>query len=145
MQFQKLTPNLVVRDVAASMQFYKTVLGFQPAINVVLEEIRAGKYDSAFWRFARQLGQAAAGEAEIDDLQNVVWTNICKLTDVYCGNPRGKLLAAQAELAIQTLREEIRAYEPKAAIFLSDQYADIIRQIVNDMNDTGWHREDVTS
>ena len=34
MQFQKLTPNLVVRDVAASMQFYKTVLGFQPAITV---------------------------------------------------------------------------------------------------------------
>ncbi len=34
MQFQKLTPNLVVRDVAASMQFYKSVLGFQPAITV---------------------------------------------------------------------------------------------------------------
>ena len=34
MQFQKLTPNLVVRDVAASMEFYKTVLGFQPAITV---------------------------------------------------------------------------------------------------------------
>jgi hypothetical protein len=57
-----------------------------------LEEIRAGKYDSAFWRFARQLGQAAAGEAEIDDLQNVVWTNICKLTDVYCGNPLPAIL-----------------------------------------------------
>jgi len=34
MQFQKLTPNLVVRDVAASMEFYKAVLGFQPAITV---------------------------------------------------------------------------------------------------------------
>jgi len=34
MKFQKLTPNLVVRDVAASMDFYKTVLGFQPAITV---------------------------------------------------------------------------------------------------------------
>ncbi len=34
MKFQKLTPNLVVRDVAASMEFYKTVLGFQPAITV---------------------------------------------------------------------------------------------------------------
>jgi uncharacterized glyoxalase superfamily protein PhnB len=34
MKFQKLTPNLVVRDVAASMQFYKSVLGFQPAITV---------------------------------------------------------------------------------------------------------------
>jgi uncharacterized glyoxalase superfamily protein PhnB len=34
MKFQKLTPNLVVRDVAASMQFYRSVLGFQPAITV---------------------------------------------------------------------------------------------------------------
>ena len=34
MKFQKLTPNLVVRDVAASMKFYQTVLGFQSAITV---------------------------------------------------------------------------------------------------------------
>ena len=34
MKFQKLTPNLVVRNVADSMNFYQTVLGFQPAITV---------------------------------------------------------------------------------------------------------------
>ena len=34
MKFQKLTPNLVVRDVAASMEFYRSVLCFQPAITV---------------------------------------------------------------------------------------------------------------
>jgi len=34
MKFQKLTPNLVVRDVAASMEFYRSVLGFQPTITV---------------------------------------------------------------------------------------------------------------
>jgi uncharacterized glyoxalase superfamily protein PhnB len=34
MKFQKLTPNLVVRDVAASMQFYCSVFGFQRAITV---------------------------------------------------------------------------------------------------------------
>ena len=34
MKFQKLTPNLVVADVAASMEFYRSVLGFQPAIKV---------------------------------------------------------------------------------------------------------------
>jgi uncharacterized glyoxalase superfamily protein PhnB len=34
MKFKKLTPNLVVRDVAASMEFYRSVLGFQPAITV---------------------------------------------------------------------------------------------------------------
>jgi catechol 2,3-dioxygenase-like lactoylglutathione lyase family enzyme len=34
MNFQKLTPNLVVRNVAASMEFYRSVLGFQPAMHV---------------------------------------------------------------------------------------------------------------
>ena len=34
MRFQKLTPNLVVRDVAASMAFYRSTLGFQSAITV---------------------------------------------------------------------------------------------------------------
>ena len=34
MKFQKLTPNLIVRHVAASMKFYHSVLGFQPAITV---------------------------------------------------------------------------------------------------------------
>jgi uncharacterized glyoxalase superfamily protein PhnB len=34
MKFNKLTRNLVVRDVAGSIDFYKSVLGFQPAITV---------------------------------------------------------------------------------------------------------------
>jgi uncharacterized glyoxalase superfamily protein PhnB len=34
MKYQKLTPNLVVRDVAASVNFYCSVLGFQPGMKV---------------------------------------------------------------------------------------------------------------
>ncbi len=34
MKFRKLTPNLVVRDVAASMLFYHNVLGFETAFTV---------------------------------------------------------------------------------------------------------------
>jgi uncharacterized glyoxalase superfamily protein PhnB len=34
MKLQKLTPNLVVRDVARSLEFYRSVLGFAPAITV---------------------------------------------------------------------------------------------------------------
>jgi lactoylglutathione lyase len=34
MKFKKLTPNLVVRDVARSMEFYRNVLGFQTSITV---------------------------------------------------------------------------------------------------------------
>jgi hypothetical protein len=34
MKYQKLTPNLVVRDVAASVNFDCSVLGFQPGMKV---------------------------------------------------------------------------------------------------------------
>ena len=34
MKLQKLTPNLVVRDVAASMEFYCRVLGFERGMTV---------------------------------------------------------------------------------------------------------------
>jgi uncharacterized glyoxalase superfamily protein PhnB len=34
MKFQKLTPNLVVRDVTAAMEFYRSTLGFQTTITV---------------------------------------------------------------------------------------------------------------
>ena len=34
MKFQKLTPNLVVGDVAASVNFYCTVLGFKKGMSV---------------------------------------------------------------------------------------------------------------
>ena len=34
MKFSKLTPNLVVRDVQAAVDFYQSVLGFQLAITV---------------------------------------------------------------------------------------------------------------
>jgi lactoylglutathione lyase len=34
MKFLKLTPNLVVTDVAAAVEFYRSVLGFQTAFTV---------------------------------------------------------------------------------------------------------------
>jgi uncharacterized glyoxalase superfamily protein PhnB len=34
MKFAKLTPNLIVRDVAASLHFYQSVLGLQQAMTV---------------------------------------------------------------------------------------------------------------
>jgi uncharacterized glyoxalase superfamily protein PhnB len=34
MKYQKLTPNLVVNDVEASLNFYQTVLGFERGITV---------------------------------------------------------------------------------------------------------------
>ena len=44
MKFQKLTPNLVVNDVKAAMDFYRTVLGFQAC------HLDAEFYDRLFYR-----------------------------------------------------------------------------------------------
>lgn len=54
MKIEKLTPNLVVRDVAASMEFYRAVLGLQPAITVpdqppyVFGSVTAGSVEILF-------------------------------------------------------------------------------------------------
>lgn len=34
MKLKKLTPNLVVRNVEASLNFYRAALGFQPGFTV---------------------------------------------------------------------------------------------------------------
>jgi len=39
MKLKKLTPNLVVRDVDASLNFYRTVLGFQQGITVPISRL----------------------------------------------------------------------------------------------------------
>lgn len=54
MNFTKLTPNLVVRDVQASIRFYTTVLGFRQTITVpdtppfVFASVTAGNIEIFF-------------------------------------------------------------------------------------------------
>lgn len=108
-------------------------------------DVLGGGYDSAFWRFARRISNATASEKNIDGLQNLVWTNVCKLSDISKGNPTGRLLHFQADLAVETLRVEIAAYRPRLVCFLSNRYEKLIRRAIDDPNDESWHRQTIRS
>jgi hypothetical protein len=83
------------------------------------------EYNSAFWRFARQLSIVAAEKAKhkIEPLSNLVCTNLYKI-GALDGNPNRELRKAQQGLAIETLRWEIRTYEPKLIVFATGNYGE---------------------
>ena len=105
--------------------------------------VKTRKYDSAFWRFVLDLSRQAAlnNGADIEPLQNIVWTNICKL-GVLKGNPEGVYYEFQHALALDTLRSEIEAYRPSLAVIVTNDYGmDLIGEIADDSNNSSWHKE----
>jgi len=86
-------------------------------------EVNTGEYSSAFWRFAHDLSkQVALSHRPIHGLQNLVWTNLCKI-GVVRGNPGREILEAQSNLAIKCLRLEIQMYRPKLIVLVTGDYA----------------------
>jgi hypothetical protein len=105
--------------------------------------VKTGRYSSAFWRFAQRLseGVAAATKSNIEPLQNLVWTNICKI-GVKQGNPSGYVFRAQRELAVESLRFEIKRYRPRLVVFVTGDYgAEIVDAVVCDVGRSTWHKE----
>jgi uncharacterized glyoxalase superfamily protein PhnB len=70
MKYNKLTPNLVVRDVATSINFYRSVLGFQQGMTVpeeapyVFGSVTSGSVEIFFndWNAVREDYPALAGD-----------------------------------------------------------------------------------
>jgi hypothetical protein len=50
-------------------------------------------------------------------LDSVVWSNVAKIGRLK-GNPTGRLLSAQEELAVRTLKAEIKEYKPALTMFV---------------------------
>lgn len=102
-----------------------------------LEQVKTGKYKSPFWRFAFRLSDK--------DLQKLIWTNVCKLSDLRDNRvPSGKLLEAQRDLAVKTLREEIETYRPRLVVFVTGCFAEaLVREVVYDLQDISWEKENV--
>ena len=103
-----------------------------------LEKVNAGKCNtqfSQFWHLAKLLSN--------NKLQNLVWTNICKLSVIgKNGNPTGTLFEVQKDLAIRTLKAEIETYRPRLVIFVTSDYAEsLIRKLVGDCKDISWTKE----
>jgi hypothetical protein len=73
------------------------------------------KPNSSFWYFWNQLR---------DELKvPVIWTNLAKL-GVMEGNPAGKRLMLQKDLAKDTLKAEIEEYKPSMVFLVSGTYAE---------------------
>lgn len=98
----------------------------------------------AFWNFAVRLSSAVAqntGHARISPLQNLVWTNICKIGDAK-KNPARQIYETQKELAIATLKAEIAAYRPALVFWVTGNYkVEVVRNVVDDIDDASWVKD----
>jgi lactoylglutathione lyase len=88
MQIKKLTPNLVVRNVEASLKFYREVLGLEPAITVpeespyVFASVSNGSVEiffndqktvaAEYPKLAATIGASLTLYMEVDSLQAVL-------------------------------------------------------------------------
>jgi lactoylglutathione lyase len=88
MQIQKLTPNLIVRNVEASLKFYREVLGLEPAITVpeqspyVFASVSNGSVEiffndqkivaAEYPKLAATIGASLTLYMEVDSLQAVL-------------------------------------------------------------------------
>lgn len=79
-----------------------------------LDLVQSRGNGKAFWNFFCRL-------ADINSefgLDSIIWSNVAKIGRMR-GNPRGKLLSRQVDLAIRTLRAEIREYHPALIFFVT--------------------------
>ncbi len=72
-----------------------------------------------FWSFAKRLSRLAKGNPE--ELGRIAWSNLCKIGTV-TGNPDNALVNAQAELAVETLRQEWVELEPTLIVCVAMGY-----------------------
>lgn len=72
-----------------------------------------------FWSFAKRLSRLAGGNPE--ELGGVAWSNLCKIGTV-TGNPDDALVNKQAELAVQTLRQEWIELQPSLVVCVAVGY-----------------------
>lgn len=134
-----LGPNEQMREVS--------VQGLRRRTRRFLGQVIQGRHrDSGFWNFALDLSRAIAehtGHPEIAPLQNLVWTNICKIGHAE-NNPKGGIYEKQEKLAIATLRAEIALYRPRLVFWATWNYGvEVVRKVVNDSStdDASWMKD----
>lgn len=111
-----------------------------------LTDVKNGNCRSDFWDFALKLSEELArlGGHQGTHLDNLVWSNIFKIGEVGRKRPKNPGLAIQAcqeQLAIDSLKAEIKAYRPKVVVWVHGGFGlNVFKAVVNDI-DKSWHRE----
>lgn len=105
-------------------------------------EKESPKNRGAFWTFARELSKELTEDNESSNgLQNLVWTNVCKLGDIKKDQVCRQIFDPQRDLAIETLRLEIETYRPKLVVFVTNDWADSwVIAVVGDPEKAPWHK-----
>jgi len=102
-----------------------------------------GNYSSDFWRLGNELSIIGSNElpTKNSNMMNLVWSNIAKI-GVKKGNPKGKYLDFQIDLAIETLFAEISYYSPDLIYIAHGVFGAVIVNKIFDHNDWEKPRED---
>ena len=114
-----------------------------------LQEVVSGKHPYAFWNLALDLSAQFASQGG-PLLQNLIWSNICKI-GAWNGknaNPEGDALAEQWGLAVETLCAEIEQYKPSLVMWVthdytvkSEQDVGVIGEVLNEPDPILWKRD----
>jgi len=105
-----------------------------PSAEEIRDKIGAFQRDAAL-RLSDAL-KRQTGHADIAPLQNLVWTNICKI-GVCKKNPPVEIYEGQRELSVKTLQAEIKVYKPKLVYWATGRYAEaVVRETVRDKSET---------
>jgi hypothetical protein len=81
---------------------------------------RVGRQGPSFWGLANEL--SAAVDPGCHDLANVAWSNVCKIGAI-SGIPNSESIARQSSLALETLRSEIKHFQPSVVVIVSGGFA----------------------
>ncbi len=90
----------------------------------ISQNLYRGCNHSAFWTLARNIGKELNPDMH-DGLDAVAWSNLLKI-GVISGNPKGKLVEDQYELAVKTLKAEIKHFNPALLVCVAANYLDDI-------------------
>jgi hypothetical protein len=132
---------LYIGKANAGWECYSTVKQLrQHTARFLKNGIIGGDYQSAFWRFALSLSDTVRGGYQTAPLNNLIWTNICKV-GVKKGNPSTKIFEMQRALGILTLRAELSEYRPRLVVWVTGDYgADVIGETIGDPEHALWNR-----
>jgi hypothetical protein len=100
-------------------------------------------YSSPFWRHARLLSVRAAEKwnQKIEPLQNLAWTNICKIGAPH-KNPSAEIRKAQRSIAVETIRSETELYRPTLIYFVTGDFeGDLVNDFVADPDERLWQKK----
>lgn len=75
---------------------------------------------SAFWRTSRRIWVELSGKNEVRWVDNIVWSNIYKVSPSISGNPTPQMCKKQQSICKELLKKEIEFFKPTHILLVTD-------------------------